>query len=65
MPLAKVTIPAFGLLLGLIYLGYRVPTVGVSDPSSWPLARQLHAVGPVPRTIARASAEAADENTEG
>lgn len=40
LPLARVTLPAFGLLLGLIYLGYKWPTLGVDDPSSWPLAGQ-------------------------
>lgn len=40
LPLAKVTFPAFGLLLGLIYLGYRYPTVGVSSSEGWPLGSQ-------------------------
>jgi len=40
LPLGRVTLPAFALLLGLIYLGYRWPTLGVDDASSWPLAGQ-------------------------
>lgn len=40
LPLGRVTIPAFGLLLGLIYLGYRWPTLWVEDASSWPLASE-------------------------
>lgn len=36
LPLWKVTIPAFLGLLGLIYLGYLNPTVGVSSADLWP-----------------------------
>ncbi|HEX9794741.1 MAG TPA: carbon starvation protein A [Planctomycetota bacterium] len=35
-PLGPVTLVGFGLLLGVIYLGYRVPTLGVADASAWP-----------------------------
>lgn len=40
LPLGRVTLPAFALLLGLIYLGYKWPTLGVDDASSWPIAGQ-------------------------
>jgi len=40
LPLARVTLPAFALLLGLIYLGYKFPTVGVQNASSWPVASE-------------------------
>jgi carbon starvation protein len=40
MPLGKVTLPAFSLLLGLIYLGYRFPTLNVSQAQDWPSAAQ-------------------------
>ena len=40
LPLGRVTFPAFALLLGLICLGYRFPTVGVSSSESWPLGSQ-------------------------
>ncbi len=36
LPLGRVTLPAFAGLLGLIYLGYRVPTLGL-DRDAWPL----------------------------
>jgi carbon starvation protein len=35
-PLLPVTLVGFGGLLALIWLGYRHPTLGVSDPASWP-----------------------------
>ncbi len=38
LPLGRVTLPAFALLLGLIFLGYKWPTLGVENASSWPLA---------------------------
>lgn len=40
LPLGRVTLPAFALLLGLIFLGYKWPTLGVENASSWPLAGQ-------------------------
>jgi carbon starvation protein len=40
LPLGRVTLPAFALLLGLIYLGFKWPTLGVENASSWPLAGQ-------------------------
>ena len=36
LPLAPVALGGFALLLGLIWLGYRVPTMGVGDASAWP-----------------------------
>ncbi len=35
-PLLPVTLVGFGGLLALIWLGYRNPTLGVSDPAAWP-----------------------------
>jgi carbon starvation protein len=40
LPLGRVTLPAFAILLGLIYLGYKWPTLWVENASSWPLAGQ-------------------------
>jgi len=35
-PLLPVTALGFGLLLLLVFLGYRWPTLGVREPSAWP-----------------------------
>jgi carbon starvation protein len=38
LPLGRVTLPAFALLLGLIYLGYRYPTLWIDQAQNWPSA---------------------------